>query len=118
MDTQTLLESYSTLGATGFCVVFLGYMLVNLTKSQASQNESLDNLAVSQAKSEETITNVEGILLKLLDRIQRESEQQADERNRRHESLMGSHKDLLKEFEDVSSAISYLQGRMNGGGKH
>ena len=27
-------------------------------------------------------------------------------------------KDLFKEFEDVSSAISYLQGRINGGGKH
>tara|TARA_R100000655_G_scaffold25256_1_gene51322 strand:+ start:19140 stop:19475 length:336 start_codon:yes stop_codon:yes gene_type:complete len=111
MDTQVLLESYSTLGATGFCVVFLGYMLVNLTKSQTSQNDSLDNLAVSQAKSEETITNVEGILLKLLDRIQRESEQQSDERNRRHESIM-------KEVDDLSDKISYMSGRLNGGGKH
>ena len=118
MDTQTLLDSYMTLGASGFCVVFLGYMLVNLMKSQTSQSESLDNLAISQAKAEEVINNIEGILLKLLDRIQRESEQQSDERNRRHESLIDSHKDLFKEFEDVSSAISYLQGRINGGGKH
>ena len=47
MDTQTLLDSYMTLGASGFCVVFLGYMLVNLMKSQTSQSESLDNLAIS-----------------------------------------------------------------------
>ena len=111
MDTQTILESYSTLGATGFCVVFLGYMLVNLTKSQTAQNESLDNLAVSQAKSEETITNVEGILLKLLDRIQRESENQKSSSSRRHESLM-------KEIDDLSDKISYMSGRLNGGGNH
>tara|TARA_R100000988_G_C3981492_1_gene157234 strand:+ start:767 stop:1096 length:330 start_codon:yes stop_codon:yes gene_type:complete len=108
MDTQTILESYSTLGATGFCVVFLGYMLVNLTKSQTAQNESLDNLAVSQAKSEETITNVEGILLKLLDRIQRESENQQGSSSRRHEALM-------KEVDDLSDKISYMSGRINGG---
>ena len=108
MDTQTILDSYMTLGASGFCVVFLGYMLVNLTKSQTSQNESLDNLAISQAKAEETITNVEGILLKLLDRIQRDSEQQSDERNRRHEALM-------KEVDDLSDKISYMSGRINGG---
>ena len=110
MDTQTLLESYSTLGATGFCVVFLGYMLVNLTKSQTSQNESLDNLAVSQAKAEDRVENVEGILLKLLDRIQRESESQQNSSSRRHEALM-------KEVDDLSDKISYMSGRLNGG-KH
>jgi uncharacterized membrane protein len=110
MDTQTILESYSTLGATGFCVVFLGYMLVNLTKSQASQNESLDNLAVSQAKAEDRVENVEGILLKLLDRIQRESESQQNSSSRRHEALM-------KEVDDLSDKISYMSGRLNGG-KH
>ena len=100
-----------TLGASGFCVVFLGYMLVNLTKTNASQNESLDDLAVSQAKAEETIANVEGILLKLLDRIQRESENQQGASSRRHEALM-------KEVDDLSDKISYMSGRLNGGGKH
>ena len=47
-------------------------------------------------------------MLKLLDRIQRESEQQNDERNRRHESVM-------KEIDDLSDKVSYLSGRINGG---
>jgi len=118
MDPQLILESWSTLGATGAMAIFLGYMLLTLTKSQQSLNKSVDDLALNQAKAEETTTNVETILLKLLDRIQRDSEGQSDERNRRHESLMESHKDLLKEFESVSSGLSYLQGRINGGGKH
>ncbi len=110
MDTQTILDSYMTLGASGFCVVFLGYMLVNLTKTNASQNESLDNLAVSQAKAEEIINNVESILLKLLDRIQRESENQHNSSARRHEALM-------KEVDDLSDKISFLSGRINGGAR-
>jgi C4-type Zn-finger protein len=109
MDFMALYGEAGMIGVVGAMFV---YMLVNLTKSQTTQSESLDNLAVSQAKSEETITNVEGILLKLLDRIQRESENQQNSSSRRHESLM-------KEVDDLSDKISYISGRINGGGaKH
>jgi septal ring factor EnvC (AmiA/AmiB activator) len=111
MDTTAMLEAYGTLGATGVISLLFGFMITNLIKSQSAQNESLDKISVDIAKAEGTTNNVEGILLKLLDRIQRESEQQNDERNRRHESIM-------KELDDLSDKISYLSGRINGGGKH
>ena len=111
MDTTAMLEAYGTLGATGVISLLFGFMITNLIKSQSAQNESLDKISVDIAKAEGTTSNVEGILLKLLDRIQRESEQQNDERNRRHESMM-------KELDDLSDKISYLSGRINGGGKH
>lgn len=103
---------YGEAGMIGVVGAMFVYMLVNLTRSQTTQSESLDELAVSQAKAEETITNIEGILLKLLDRIQRESENQQNSSSRRHESLM-------KEVDDLSDKISYISGRINGGGgKH
>ena len=111
MDTTAMLEAYGTLGATGVISLLFGFMITNLIKSQSAQNESLDKISVDIAKAEGTTSNVEGILLKLLDRIQRESEQQNDERNRRHESMM-------KELDDLSDKVSYLSGRINGGGKH
>ena len=111
MDTTAMLEAYGTLGETGVISLLFGFMITNLIKSQSAQNESLDKISVDIAKAEGTTNNVEGILLKLLDRIQRESEQQNDERNRRHESMM-------KELDDLSDKISYLSGRINGGGKH
>ena len=111
MDTTAMLEAYGTLGATGVISLLFGVMITNLIKSQSAQNESLDKISVDIAKAEGTTNNVEGILLKLLDRVQRESEQQNDERNRRHESMM-------KELDDLSDKISYLSGRINGGGKH
>ena len=103
MDTATLLEAYGTLGATGVISLLFGFMITNLIKSQASQNEALDKMSVDLAKAEGTNANVESILLKLLDRIQRDSESQSNERNRRHESLM-------KEVDDLSDNISYMSG--------
>jgi len=106
-----MLEAYGTLGATGVISLLFGFMITNLIKSQSAQNDSLDKISVDIAKSEGTTANVESILLKLLDRIQRDGEQQSDERNRRHESMM-------KEIDDLSDKVSYLSGRINGGGKH
>ena len=111
MDTTAMLEAYGTLGATGVISLLFGFMITNLIKSQSAQNESLDKISVDIAKSEGTTSNVESILLKLLDRIQRDGEQQSDETNRRHESVM-------KEIDDLSDKVSYLSGRINGGGKH
>ncbi len=111
MDTAALLEAYGTLGATGVISLLFGFMITNLIKSQSAQNESLDKMSVDLAKAENTTSNVESILLKLLDRVQRDSESQSNERNRRHESLM-------KEVDDLSDKISYMSGRLNGGGKH
>jgi hypothetical protein len=109
MDTTAMLEAYGTLGATGVISLLFGFMITNLIKSQSAQNESLDKISVDIAKTEGRTSNVEGILLKLLDRVQRESEQQNDERNRRHESVM-------KEIDDLSDKVSYMSGRINGGG--
>jgi len=111
VDTATLLEAYGTLGATGVISLLFGFMITNLIKSQSAQNKSLDKMSIDLAKAENTTSNVESILLKLLDRVQRDSESQSNERNRRHESLM-------KEVDDLSDKISYMSGRLNGGGKH
>ena len=110
MATTAMLEAYGTLGATGVISLLFGFMITNLIKSQSAQNDSLDKISVDIAKAEGTTANVESILLKLLDRIQSDGEQQSDERNRRHESMM-------KEIDDLSDKVSYLSGRINGG-KH
>ena len=117
MDPQLLIESYMTLGATGFCVVFLGYMLINLVKSQKAQDGELEAIRENISGMSEVISNSQSIILKLVDKVQRINEQQNHERNRRHESIMQSHQSLLKEFDDVSDKVSYLSGRINGSGR-
>ena len=113
MDFNLLMESWGTLGATGVISLLFGFMITNLIKSQNAQSESLDKIQVDIAKSESTSDNIEGILLKLLDRIQRESEQQNDERNRRHESMI----EALGDVEKQLSRMDGIMSRINGSGK-
>jgi C4-type Zn-finger protein len=110
MDFNLLLESWGTLGATGVISLLFGFMITNLIKSQNAQSESLDKIKVDIAKSETTSDNVQGILLKLLDRIQRESEQQNDERNRRHESMIEALGDVEKQLSRMDGIMSRLNG--------
>tara|TARA_R100001082_G_scaffold96378_1_gene63910 strand:+ start:1008 stop:1343 length:336 start_codon:yes stop_codon:yes gene_type:complete len=110
MDTTTIIEAWGTLGVTGVMAVMFGFMIANIIKSQNSQNDTLDKLAVSQAKSEETMNNLESIVLKLLDRIQRESEQGNDERNRRHEAISRDIADMDAQLSEIKGIISRLNG--------
>ena len=105
------MEAYGTLGATGVISLLFGFMITNLIKSQKNQDSELEAIREILSKTSEVISNSQSIILKLVDRVQRESEQQSDERNRRHESLM-------KEVDDLSDKVSYMSGRINGGGKH
>ena len=111
MDPVLLLESWGTLGATGCISLLFGFMITNLIKSQKHQDGELEAIRENASGMAEVLSNTQSIVLKLVDRIQRESEQQSDERNRRHESL-------IKEIDDLSDKVSFLQGRINGGGKH
>ena len=113
MDFNLLMESWGTLGATGVISLLFGFMITNLIKSQNAQSESLDKIQVDIAKSESTSDNVQSILLKWLDRIQRESEQQNDERNRRHESMI----EALGDVEKQLSRMDGIMSRINGSGK-
>jgi hypothetical protein len=71
-------------------------------KSQKAQSEDLDKVRQSIAKSETKMGNVEGIVLKMLDRWNR-----SDETSQRHRE------DIIKELNDVTDDLSYLKGKVN-----
>jgi hypothetical protein len=76
---------------------------MNLIKSQKLQNEDLDRIRQSIVKAETKMGNVEGIVLKMLDRWNR-----SDETSQRHRE------DIVKELNDVTDDLAYLKGRING----
>ena len=67
------------------------------------QNEDLDRIRQSIVKAETKMGNVEGIVLKMLDRWNR-----SDETSQRHRE------DIVKELNDVTDDLAYLKGRING----
>ena len=72
-------------------------------KSQRAQNEDLDNIRQAIAKMESTIENVEGIVIKLIERWNK-----SDDISQRHRE------DIVKELNDVTDDLAYLKGRING----
>jgi len=82
-------------------------MILNLIKSQKEQTEDLDDIAKAIAKIEVKNTNVESIVIKLIDRINR----QEDVSTRHRE-------DIIRELNEVTDDLAYLKGRINGNSKN
>ena len=103
MIDSKVIGLYAEYGAVGIIVVLFAMMIINLIKSQKLQNEDLDGIRQSIAKGETKMVNVEGIVLKMLDRWNR-----SDEISQRHRE------DIVKELNDVTDGLAYLKGRING----
>ena len=98
-----MIEAYAEYGAVGVIVILFVMMITNLIKSQKAQNEDLDQIRQAIAKSETKMGNVEGIVLKLVDRWNR-----SDEISQRHRE------DIVRELNDVTDDLAYLKCRING----
>ena len=97
------MDVYMEYGAIGIIVSLFVMMIMNLIKSQKTQNEDLDSIRQNIAKMEETIGNVEGITIKLIERWNK-----SDDTSQRHRE------DIVKELNDVTDDLAYLKGRING----
>jgi hypothetical protein len=98
-----MIETYAEYGAIGVIVSLFVMMIMNLIKSQKMQNQDLDLIRQAIAKSETKMGNVEGMVIKLIERWNR-----SDEISQRHRE------DIVKELNDVTDDLSYLKGRVNG----
>ena len=74
-----MMDVYMEYGAIGIIVSLFVMMIMNLIKSQKTQNEDLDSIRQNIAKMEETIENVEGITIKLIERWNK-----SDDTSQRH----------------------------------
>ncbi len=99
-----MIEAYAEYGAIGVIVILFVMMITNLIKSQKVQNEDLDQIRQAIAKSETKMTNLESIVLKMLDRWNK-----SDDVSQRHRE------DIVRELNDVTDDLAYLKGRINGG---
>tara|TARA_R100001530_G_C4234985_1_gene133715 strand:- start:218 stop:529 length:312 start_codon:yes stop_codon:yes gene_type:complete len=96
-------EVYAEYGGLGVIVFLFIMMIVNLMKSQKMQNEDLDDIRVHISKIETLTMNIEGIVIKLIERWNK-----SDDLSQRHRE------DVVKELNDVTDDLAYLKGRING----
>jgi len=100
-----MMEVYAEYGAIGVIVSLFVMMIMNLIKSQRLQNEDLDDIRVHISKMEGKIENVEGIVIKLIERWNK-----SDDVSLRHRE------DIVKEMNEITDGLSFLKGRLNGRG--
>lgn len=104
---MNFINAYAEYGAVGIIVFLFVMMIVNLMKSQKLQNEDLDEIRQSIAKTETKISNVQSVLLKMLDRWNRSDET----RDRRHEKLVEEVNDLGDIMNRVEGSVSRINGK-------
>lgn len=99
------MEIYAEYGAIGVIVSLFIMMIMNLIKSQRLQNEDLDDIRIHISKIENKVVNVEGIVIKLIERWNK-----SDDVSLRHRE------DIVKEMNEITDGLSFLKGRLNGRG--
>ena len=98
-----LYAEYGMIGVVGAMFVFMVYQNAKRSDSQA---KSISELQVINKGQEETLENMEGMIIKLIDRWNKSDET----RDRRYE-------DTVKEINDLSDVMMEVKGsvsRING----
>ena len=97
---------YAEAGMVGVVGAMFVYMVYQNARRSDKQAESIEELQVVNKGQEETLENMEGMIIKLIDRWNKSDET----RDRRHE-------DMIKEINDLSDVMMEVKGsvsRING----
>ena len=100
------IKVYSEYGMIGVVGAMFVYLVFSMSRRASQQAESLEDLKVENKGQSETLENMEGMIIKLIDRWNKSD----DIRDRRHE-------DLVKEVNDMSDVLMEVKGsvsRING----
>ena len=97
---------YGEAGMIGVVGVMFVYLVISMSKKSESQQESLRNLEIENRGQSETLENMEGMIIKLIERWNK-----SDDVSLRHRE------DILRELSDLAEKVSYLSGRINGNSK-
>ena len=93
---------YGEAGMIGVVGVMFVYLVISMSKKSEAQQESLRNLEIENRGQSETLENMEGMIIKLIERWNK-----SDDVSLRHRE------DVIRELSEASEKIAYLSGRIN-----
>tara|TARA_R110000796_G_scaffold58309_2_gene134655 strand:+ start:105 stop:419 length:315 start_codon:yes stop_codon:yes gene_type:complete len=102
MDFMAIYGEAGMIGVVGAMFV---YLVVSMSKKSDSQAQTLEDLKIENRGQSETLENIQGMVIKLIERWNK-----SDDISLRHRE------DMVREINDLSEKISYISGRMNGKG--
>ena len=99
---------YGEAGMIGGVGVMLVYLVISLSKKSEAQQNALENLKIENKGQSETLENMEGMVIKLINRWN----QSDDKLDRKFDAL-------TKEINDLDNQVSEIKGSMSRiNGKH
>ena len=104
---QSFIELYAEYGAMGIVVALFVYGYIKQSKRADDQADALEALKVENKGQSNDISNIESILLKLLDRWNNSD----SIRDRRHEEMVRELNDLSDVMMEVKGAVSRINGK-------
>jgi len=102
MDFMAIYGEAGMIGVVGAMFV---YLVVSMSKKSDSQAQTLEDLKIENRGQSETLENIQGMVIKLIERWNK-----SDDISLRHRE------DIIREIGDLSEKISYVSGRLNGKG--
>jgi hypothetical protein len=100
MDFMAIYGEAGMIGVVGAMFV---YLVVSMSKKSDAQAQTLEDLKIENRGQSETLENIQGMVIKLIERWNK-----SDEISLRHRE------DVIREIGDLSEKISYISGRLNG----
>jgi len=100
MDFMAIYGEAGMIGVVGAMFV---YLVVSMSKKSDAQAQTLEDLKIENRGQSETLENIQGMVIKLIERWNK-----SDDISLRHRE------DMIREMGDLSEKISYLSGRING----
>ena len=102
MDYMAIYGEAGMIGVVGAMFV---YLVVSMSKKSDAQAKTLEDLKIENRGQSETLENIQGMVIKLIERWNK-----SDDISLRHRE------DIIREIGDLSEKISYISGRLNGKG--
>ena len=102
MDFMAIYGEAGMIGVVGAMFV---YLVVSMSKKSDAQAQTLEDLKIENRGQSETLENIQGMVIKLIERWNK-----SDEISLRHRE------DVIREIGDLSEKVSYISGRLNGKG--
>jgi peptidoglycan hydrolase CwlO-like protein len=107
-EIMDFMAIYGEAGMIGVVGAMFVYLVISLSKKSEAQQQALENLKVENKGQSETLENMEGMVIKLIERW-----------NKSDEKLDRKFDDLNRNIRDLDSQISEVKGSLSRiNGKH
>ena len=101
------MEIYAEGGMIAVAGALLVYMVFSMNKRGSAQEESLQNLKTENRGQSETLENMEGMVIKLINRWNKSD----DKLDRKFDSLTKEINDLDNQVSEIKGSLSRVNGK-------